>query len=81
MCAMTTCTYEGRTLAAPSPAMDVDPTPPVALHFTGVTLGAAKRALILAATYPWFEWNMLPAAHAPSTCATARTAALGTIAS
>ena len=62
MCAMTTCTYdgEGRNVGYTVPTMDVDPTPPVALHFTGVTLGAAKRArLILAATYPWFEWNMM----------------------
>ena len=63
MCAMTTCTYdgEGRNVGYTIPTADVDPmTPPVALHFTGVALGAAKRArLVLAASYPWFEWNMM----------------------
>ena len=63
MCAMTTCTYdgEGRNVGYTAPTADVDPTtPPVALHFTGVALGAATRArLVLAASYPWFEWNMM----------------------
>ena len=63
MCAMTTCTYdgEGRNVGYTIPTADVDPTtPPVALHFTGVALGTAKRArLILAASYPWFEWAMM----------------------
>jgi hypothetical protein len=63
MCAMTTCTYdgEGRNVGYTIPTVDVDPTtPPVGLHFAGVTLAGATRArLVLAATYPWFEWNMM----------------------
>ena len=61
MCAMTTCTYagEGRNVGYAIPNAD-ETTPPVALHFQGVTLAGATRArLILAADYPWFEWNMM----------------------
>jgi hypothetical protein len=37
---------------------DAELTAPVPLDFSGVTLADATRArLILAADYPWFEWN------------------------
>jgi len=63
MCAQTTCTYDGQGrnvgYVIPNTTEDV---PPVGLHFAGVTKAGATRArVILAATYPWFEWaNMFP---------------------
>ena len=62
-CANTTCTYDGqgRTVGYVLPSAGVDDgAPPVALHFPGVTKGAATRArLVLAAMYPYFAWNMM----------------------
>ena len=58
-CAMTTCTYdgEGRNVGYVVPNVGED-TPPVALDFPAVTRADATRArLIIAADYPWFEWN------------------------
>ncbi len=58
-CADTTCDYagEGRNVGYAVPNVD-ESSAPVALDFSGVTLADATRArLILAADYPWFEWN------------------------
>ena len=58
-CASTTCTYDGqgRNVGYVVPNMD-ESVAPVALPFTGVVLDGATRArLILAADYPWFDWN------------------------
>jgi hypothetical protein len=58
-CAETTCTFdgEGRNVGYLVPNVDED-EPPVSLAFTGVEPGDLTRArLVLAATYPWFEWN------------------------
>ncbi len=58
-CAMTTCTYdgEGRNVGYVVPNVGED-TPPVALDFPAVMRADATRArLIIAADYPWFEWN------------------------
>lgn len=59
-CAKTTCTYdgEGRNVGYAIPSVDETGAQPVALTFKGVTLAGATRArLVLAADYPWFEWN------------------------
>jgi len=60
-CAETTCTYagEGRNVGYVIPTTDEeDETAPVKIPFPGVAKGGATRArLVLAATYPWFEWN------------------------
>jgi hypothetical protein len=58
-CANTTCTYDsqGRNVGYVVPNVGEDATP-VALPFSGVSVGGATRArLVLAAIYPWFEWN------------------------
>jgi hypothetical protein len=60
-CAMANCDYDGPGLSVgyvlPNEG-DMDTTPPAALDFKDVALGNASRArLILAAVYPWFEWN------------------------
>jgi hypothetical protein len=62
MCANTMCMYEGegRNVGYVIPSMTETDAKPPALTFTGVTKGAAKRArVVLAATYPWFEWGMM----------------------
>ena len=62
MCAQTTCTYdgEGRNVGLSRPQRRTRRRRPAALHFSGVTKGGARRARVaLAATYPWFEWNMM----------------------
>jgi len=66
-CAESSCTYDGQGLNVgymlPNEEEDA---PPVSLPFHSVALGDATRArLILAATYPWFEWNgvMFPPTH------------------
>ncbi|HYQ04236.1 MAG TPA: hypothetical protein VER96_36440 [Polyangiaceae bacterium] len=58
-CAESGCTYDGEGLNVGYMLPNVDEdTPPTALDFQGVSIGDATRArLILAATYPWFEWN------------------------
>ncbi len=59
MCAATACTYDsdGRNVGYLVPNVD-ETVARVALRFAGVTPGQGTRArLILAATYPWFEWN------------------------
>jgi len=61
-CAMTTCTYDGqgRNVGYLLPSVTEMDAAPVALHFAGVTKGAAARArLALAVDYPWFEWAMM----------------------
>jgi hypothetical protein len=61
MCAQTMCTYdgEGRNVGYLVPT-STETEPPAKLTFTGVTKGAATRArLVLAASYPWFEWAMM----------------------
>jgi hypothetical protein len=67
MCAKTTCKFEGegRNVGYVLPNVD-EKVAPVALRFTGVSKGAATRArLVLAAHYPWFEWNkvLFPPTH------------------
>jgi hypothetical protein len=62
MCAKTSCTYdgEGRNVGYVVPSMTEADAAPAALRFSGVTKAAATRArLVLAANYPWFEWNMV----------------------
>jgi hypothetical protein len=61
MCAQTTCSYdgEGRNVGYLVPT-STETAPPAALHFSGVSKGGARRARVaLAASYPWFEWNMM----------------------
>ena len=63
----TTCTYdgEGRNVGYVIPNVDENDAP-VALPFSGVSPDGATRArLVLAAIYPWFEWNgvMFPPTH------------------
>ena len=58
-CAGSTCNYdgEGRNVGYVVPNVDEN-VAPVALPFSGVALDGATRArLVLAAIYPWFEWN------------------------
>jgi hypothetical protein len=59
-CAQTMCTYEGdgRNVGYVIPNLN-ESVPPVALKFSGVTraAGVTRARLILAADYPWFEWN------------------------
>jgi hypothetical protein len=58
-CAQTMCPYDGdgRNVGYLIPNLD-ESVAPVALPFTGVARGSARRArLILAANYPWFAWN------------------------
>jgi len=58
-CANTGCTYDGqgRNVGYVVPNADEN-VAPVALPFSGVSLDGATRArLVLAAIYPWFEWN------------------------
>jgi len=55
------CTYEGdgRNVGYVIPNVS-ESVPPVALKFSGVTragAGVTRARLILAADYPWFEWN------------------------
>jgi hypothetical protein len=60
LCAQTTCTYdgEGRNVGYVIPNTSETMIAPVSLPFTGITKGTATRArLILAASYPWFEWS------------------------
>jgi hypothetical protein len=64
MCAMSTCTYdaEGRSVGyvLPNEGDETSGTPPASLAFHGVSIGAATHArLVLAATYPVFDWNMV----------------------
>jgi hypothetical protein len=66
-CALSTCTYpgEGRNVGYALPNLGEDRAP-VALSFTGVSVGDATRArLIIGADYPWFAWNgtMFPPTH------------------
>lgn len=59
MCSETSCTFdgEGRNVGYVVPNVDED-EPPVSLSFAGVDPGDFTRArLVLAAIYPWFEWN------------------------
>jgi len=59
-CAMATCDYAGGGVSVGYvvPNEGDEDAPPAALDFKGVLLGNATRArLILAAAYPWFEWN------------------------
>lgn len=59
-CAAATCDYSGsgRSVGYVLPHEGEPDEPPVALDFQGVMRGGATRArLILAASYPWFEWN------------------------
>jgi hypothetical protein len=59
-CASTSCTFEagqGRNVGYTVPNADED-APPAALTFSGVDpTGAGRARLIMAAAYPWFEWN------------------------
>ncbi len=66
-CAATSCSYdaEGRNVGYMVPN-DGEMSAPVALDFSAVELDGSNRArLILAADYPWFEWNGVnfPATH------------------
>jgi hypothetical protein len=66
-CAESGCTYqgEGRNVGYMLPNVEED-APPVALDFQAVSVeGAARARLILAASYPWFEWNgvIFPPTH------------------
>jgi len=66
-CAESACSYEGegRNVGYAVPNVGED-MPPVSLDFKSVEIGQAKRArLIIAADYPWFEWNgvMFPPTH------------------
>ncbi|MEI9952598.1 MAG: hypothetical protein WDO74_27365 [Pseudomonadota bacterium] len=66
-CAESGCSYagEGRNVGYMLPNIE-EGAPPVALDFAAVSLGQATRArLVIAATYPWFEWNgvMFPPTH------------------
>jgi len=68
-CAATSCTFDGqgRNVGYVVPNADED-TPAVALDFSDVDPGGAARAeLVLAASYPWFEWNRVN--HPPTTLA------------
>jgi hypothetical protein len=59
-CATTGCDYagQGRSVGYVLPNEGDADTAPAALDFNGVELEGATRArLILAASYPWFEWN------------------------
>jgi len=58
-CAESGCTYdgEGRNVGYAVPNVGED-MPPVPLDFQAISIGQATRArLIIAADYPWFEWN------------------------
>jgi hypothetical protein len=58
-CAETVCTYdgEGRNVGYVVPNVDEE-EPPTSLRFMDVdSAGAARARLVLAAIYPWFEWN------------------------
>jgi hypothetical protein len=60
MCAETVCDYEteGRNVGYVLPNEGDTDTPPASFAFTGVSIGSATRArLVLAATYPAFDWN------------------------